>query len=79
MVIGACLHTISDLKAEMLGLRQSLLNVWYIFLQNACIIFLMRSKIMLDHFSFHLSQKGPAILFATLAFLFCGALLLGFL
>ena len=34
---------------------------------------------MLDHLSFHLSQKGPAILFAALAFLFCGALLLGFL
>jgi hypothetical protein len=34
---------------------------------------------MLDHISFHLSQKGPAMIFSALAFLFCGALLLGFL
>ena len=34
---------------------------------------------MLDHISFYLSQREPALLFASLAFLLCGALLLGFL
>jgi len=34
---------------------------------------------MLDYMSFYFSQKGPAITFSALAFLFCGALLLGFL
>jgi len=34
---------------------------------------------MVDYLSFHLSHKGPAILFSAFAFLFCGALLLGFL
>jgi hypothetical protein len=51
----------------------------YISVQLGRILFQIRSKAMREQILFHLSQKGPALAIAAFAFLFGGALLLGYL